>query len=117
MKETIKTLFEKSIELGDEEFTQEQISSKWIGNPSANQSEIESAEKRLGISLPKDYIELLTIANGFPTCTNNVEPSFQKVQGIDFYKYYKWNVIDSWKELAELEVEVNNLERAIMIAG
>lgn len=71
----------------------------------------------MGIKLPNDYIEMITIANGFPTCSNSVEPSFQKVQEIDYYRNYEYNVIDTWKELGELDEVINELEIAIMIAG
>jgi hypothetical protein len=46
-----------------------------------------------------------------------VEPSFQKVEEIDFYKNYQWNVIDTWKEMGELEDVVGELEKAIIVAG
>jgi len=117
MKETLEILFEKSIELGDEKFTDKQIKTKWCGNLPADKIEIENAEKRLGINLPQDYIELVTIANGFPTCSNSIEPTFQKVEKIDFYKNFQRNVINTWKEMEELDDVVNELERAIMIAG
>lgn len=117
MNETLEILFDKSIELGDENYTEEQIRTKWIGSLPANVTEIENAEKRLGIKLPQDYIEMVSIANGFPTCSNSVEPSFQKVGEIDFYRNFQWNVIDTWKEMGELNDVVSDLERAIMIAG
>lgn len=117
MKKNLEILFRKSIELGDENYTNEQIEVKWIGNPPACATDIENAENRLGIKLPNDYIEMITIANGFPTCSNSVEPSFQKVQEIDYYRNYEYNVIDTWKELGELDEVINELEMAIMIAG
>lgn len=117
MKETLETLFGKSIELGDEKYTEEQINTKWIGNPPVSSTEIENAEKRLGLKLPQDYIEMIRIANGFIICSMSVEPSFQKIDEIDFYRNFQWNVIDTWKEIGELDDVVSDLERAIMIAG
>ncbi|RKD92868.1 SMI1/KNR4 family protein [Mangrovibacterium diazotrophicum] len=117
MKETLEILFDKSIEFCDENYTEEQIKTKWIGNLPASGTEIENAEKRLGIKLPQDYIEMVSTANGFPPCSNSVEPSFQKVDEIDFYRNFQWNVIDTWKEMEELNDVVSDLERAIMIAG
>jgi hypothetical protein len=117
MKETLGILFDKSIELGDENYTEEQIKTKWIGNLPASSEEVENAEKRLGIKFPQDYIEMVRTANGFPTCSNSVEPSFQKVDEIDFYRNFQRNVIDTWKEMGELNDVVSDLERAIMIAG
>ena len=117
MKDTLNILFDKSIQLGEANYTEKQVELKWIGNPPVSSIEIEEAESRLGIIFPQDYIELLTIANGFPTCSNSVEPSFLKVSEIDFYKNYHWNVIDDWSETGELDDIVSELKRAIMIAG
>jgi len=117
MRKCLEILFEKSILLGQEKYSDTEIKSRWIGNPPATIHEIENTEKRLGLKLPQDYIELVTIANGFPTCSNSVEPSFQKVREIDFYKNFQGNVIDTWKEMGVLKDVVCELEKAIMIAG
>lgn len=117
MKRTLEILFEKSVVLGDEEYTDTQIQSKWIGNPPATIEEIDNTEKRLGLKLPQDYIAMVSIANGFPTSSNSVEPSFLKLEEVDFYKNYQWNVIDTWKEMGELNDVVCELEKAIIIAG
>ena len=117
MKKTLKTLFEKSITLGDQEYTNEQINSKWLGGIPATKGEIKNTEERLGLNLPLDYIELVTIANGFLTCSNSVEPSFQNISDIDFYKNFQWNVIDTWKEMGDTTSIVTQLENAIMIGG
>ena len=86
MRKTLENLFEKSILLGDEVYSKTQINSRWIGNPPATIDVIQNTERRLTLKLPQDYIELVTIANGFPTCCNSVEPSFQKLEEIDFIK-------------------------------
>lgn len=117
MKETLGILFKKSIELGDESYTKQQVITEWIGNPPANAIEIKNAEKRLGIKLPQDYIEMISTANGFLTCSNSVEPSFQKIEEIDFYRNFRWNVIGTWKEMGVMSDVVTELEKAIMIAG
>ena len=117
MKKTLEILFKKSIVLGDEIYTDKQINTNWIGNPPATKLAIENTENRLGIKLPDDYIDLVSIANGFPTCSNSVEPSFQKVEEIDYYRNFEWNAINTWKEIEELNDIVSELERAIMIAG
>ena len=117
MKETLEKLFKKSIEYSDKAYTTEQIKTKWIANPPISKVEIKKVEKRLGIKLPPDYIEMTTIANGFPTYPNSIEPAFQKLEEIDFYRNYQWNVIDTWKEIGGLDDDVADLERAIMIAG
>lgn len=44
MKRKIKILFEKSVELGDENYTNEQINSKWIEKSTASEIEIKQAK-------------------------------------------------------------------------
>ncbi|HEV8514005.1 MAG TPA: SMI1/KNR4 family protein [Cyclobacteriaceae bacterium] len=117
MKTILSKLFEKSIELGDETFSDDQIKSKWIGNHPATIDEIEKTERRLGIKLPSDYKEMLMVSNGFPTSTNAVEPTFQKVSEIDYYRNYEWNSIDLYKKTEELKEVGEELEGSIMIAG
>ena len=113
MKKTLSILFEKSIELGDEEYTKEQLSMKWIGNPPATFEEIKLTENRLGIELPSDYKEILLISNGFPTSTNALEPSFQKVNEIDYYRNFEWNCIDIWKNNDELKEIGRHLRKVL----
>lgn len=120
MKEKIKELFEKSIDLGDENYTNEQIKNKWIGKKPATENEIKEAENRLGIKLPNDYVNFLRITNGFLTCSKSIEPSFEDINKIDFYKNFKFNAISQWKSNCfdnEILEVVSSLERAIMIAG
>jgi hypothetical protein len=117
MKATLAKLFEKSIELGDETFSDDQIKAKWIGNPPATTDEIEATESRLGIKLPSDYKKMLLVSNGFPTSANAVEPTFQKISEIDYYRNYKWNTIDIYKTAEELKEVGEELEKSIMIAG
>ena len=46
MKDLIELLFKKSIELGDYEYTQEQINKQWIGNSPASKFKIEEIENK-----------------------------------------------------------------------
>jgi len=46
MKKTLAIFFEKSIELGDETFSDDQLKSKWIGNPPTTIEEIMETENR-----------------------------------------------------------------------
>ena len=117
MKKTLAILFKKSIELGDETYSDDQLKSKWIGNPPATIEEIMETENRLGIELPADYKEILLISNGFPTSSNTVEPTFQKVSEIDYYRNWEWNCIELWTNSEELNAVGEELERSILIAG
>lgn len=117
MKAILSQLFEKSVALGDEEYSDEQKVAKWIGNPPATSENIRQAEKRLNVILPEDYKQMLLVANGFPTSNNSVEPSFEAISEVDYYRNYKFNAIDSWRDLGGLDDVVDELEKAILIAG
>ena len=113
----IKLLFQKSIELNRGEFTQKEIQSNWIGNPPTTLSKIEAIEKKLNVSFPNDYKELLLICNGFKPFYNSVEPSFLPVEEIDYTKNIHSYITDfSSGEDDFVEVE-KKLQRSILIAG
>ena len=82
----IKELFQKSIELGDVEYSYEELKSNWLGNRPAKIETIRKLEEKLEVSFPDDYIELLLVANGFKTSNDAVEPSFLPVEEVDYFK-------------------------------
>ena len=50
-------------------FTAEQRRSRWLGHPPATVVAIATAEERLGLPLPSDYVAFLRTSNGFPAWT------------------------------------------------
>lgn len=117
MKSILSQLFNKSIEHGVESFSQDQIDTKWLGNPAATNNAIETIEIQFGVKFPQDYIDLLLTSNGFPSCDKSIEPSFHPIEKIIPYKNYQWNCIDDYKAHQELKEHAEALERAILIAG
>ena len=117
MQELLTQLFENSIEFGDVKYTKKQVENKWIGNPPATAHQIYDTEQRLNINLPKDYISLILVSNGFQTSLNDVEPSFLKIEDIDFYSNYEYRVTDTWKEMGLGKDIMEELERSILVAG
>lgn len=117
MKEVLKQISIKSIELGDTnyELSKEQIDSVWIGFKQATRNEIENVEKRLGVKLPADYVEFLLITNGF-SAANSVEPSFCAIDKVDFLKNVDPELYEIWIETGNLEVG-NKLKTGIKIGG
>jgi len=107
----IKVLFRKSIELGGVEYSHNEIKSNWIGNRPASIKMINEAEKKLKTLFPKDYKELLLIANGFKTSSEEVEPSFLPVEEIDYLKNIFPSIIESYEDT------LKELEDSILIAG
>ncbi len=117
MKNHLSQLFQKSIALGDVDYSEIQKSTQWLGNPPATKEEIKKAELRLGLNLPSDYQEMLSLCNGFLTSSFDIEPSFLSVKDVDFYRNYTYNCIDIFKETPELIEVASCLERSILIAG
>lgn len=101
MKNLLIDISRKAIKYEDFNFTIEQIEKEWLGNIPATESEILDTEVRLGIKLPKDYIEFLKITNGF-SAPNDIEPSFEKIEEIDYLKNVDEFTIEAYG-LAELE--------------
>nr|WP_294862481.1 SMI1/KNR4 family protein [uncultured Fluviicola sp.] len=117
MNQLLKEISSKAIELGDYNFalSKEQIDSLWIGYEPTTKSEIEKVEKRLGISLPQDYVDFLLITNGFHAATG-VEPSFCKTNDIDYLKNVDSELYEIWIETGNIEVG-NRLKTAIKVGG
>ena len=66
MKELLYQISKTAIEIGDLNFSSEQIQSIWLGNKvGATDFEINLKEKDLGVKLRKDYIEFIKLTNGF----------------------------------------------------
>ncbi|OWU89633.1 SMI1/KNR4 family protein [Flavobacterium sp. WLB] len=80
-----------------------------MGTISATEEQINKAENKLGIKLPQDYIEFIKITNGF-SAPNDIEPSFESIENIDYLKNIEPFVIEAYSYLPELK-------NAILIAG
>ena len=117
MRKILTDLFQKSLSTKDNNyFTSEQIKNNWIGNLPATEKEIEETELRLGIQLPADYKEFLKIANGYPTYNDAVEPSFEKINQIQYLKDFYPDVIDIWRDTGNEEIS-KELSKSIIVAG
>ena len=117
MKNLLSLLFEKSIELGDSVYSDEQIEKKWIGNPETTLVEINKVELKLNVNFPDDYKNLLLISNGFLTSADSVEPSFIPVQKVDYLKNVFPDLVKIWTESEPNGTFEKELERSIIIAG
>ena len=118
MKNLIKKLFEKSIELGDVKYSEKEVNTNWIGNPPTSKGRIKVVEQKLEVAFPDDYKELVLIANGFKTSTYSVEPSFLPIEEVEYFRKLYPDVPEMFrggnKEFDEIGI---NLEKSIVIAG
>ncbi|MGB1041147.1 MAG: SMI1/KNR4 family protein [Flavobacteriales bacterium] len=116
MKELLKDISKIAIELKEEQivFSNEQIKNIWIGYNPSNDNEIINIEKKLGITLPKEYKEFMKITNGFSQSTIT-EPEFYSIDKIDWLKNVDDELINIWKENGLKDIG-EQLERAIIVA-
>ena len=115
MNSLLKKISEKAIELADFEFTQEQTENKWLGTKPATESEIKLTEKRLGIEFPTDFKLFLSITNGF-SAPNDIEPTFEPIDKIDFLKNIDSFIIQAYSLDAIAEIG-KQLEKSIVVGG
>jgi RNA polymerase subunit RPABC4/transcription elongation factor Spt4 len=109
MEKLLIAISEKAIKYEDFNFSREQIENNWLGTIPATEKQISETEKKLGIKLPKDYIDFIKVTNGF-SAPNDVEPSFENIENIDFLKNIEPFAIEAYSYLSELK-------NAILIAG
>jgi hypothetical protein len=116
MKELLLAISILSIKLGDanENASKIQIQNNWLGFEPAKKEEVINTEKRLNIILPEDYKEFLKITNGF-SAPNTVEPTFMKVEDVDFLKNIDPEFVEIWGE-GDPEID-RVLKKSILIAG
>lgn len=116
MKQILQEISELAILLNDEDFTNEQQRSKWLGYPAATDAEISALQNRLQISLPADYIEFLKICNGFAV-HSSVHPSFAPASQVDYLKNVDEDLIDIWGTFEELADVTAALAKSIKVGG
>lgn len=112
----LKQISELAIKAGDTDYSSEQIESNWLGTHPARIDEIEFAEEKLGIKLPKDYIDFLLITNGFTATNNCTEPRFEIVENIEYLAKIDDFIIEVWNQNG-LEDIGKELARSILIGG
>lgn len=115
MEEILKQISVQSILLGDEDFTELELTSKWLGKAPAPVEAITAAENRLGISFPDDYKKFLRICNGFSSPSNATEPFFDPVERIDYLRNLDPELIVIWSEHEELQDIAQQLKESIRI--
>jgi cell wall assembly regulator SMI1 len=116
MKNLLKEISVLGIKLNESAFTDEQKDLQWLGTDPASAAEIKLTEHRLGVEFPEDYKEFLFITNGFFTPVNSTEPTFERIDKVDYLKNIDNFLIELWQreELVEIGKE---MARSIVIAG
>ncbi len=115
MKELLSILFKKAIELRDFEFDSVKAKNNWLGNGTLIKGEIEGFEKKLKVTLPSDFKELLLLTNGFPALTN-IDPSFLRIKEIIHFRNYKYFDLELWND-PDSKLEYEQLKRCLLVGG
>jgi hypothetical protein len=115
MKQLLQSISEQALKLTSDFYTEVEIASQWIGrNPATNEA-IAEAEKRLGVKLPRDVVELYKSSNGTSIILNQTFGAFMPIEQIDWLKNADAYLIECYAEMGE--VYVNDLKNSIIIAG
>lgn len=116
MKDILKEISVLAIQSNRASFTNEHKNLKWLGNDPASIEEIKAAEHQLGVELPEDYKNFLLTTNGFFTPCDSTEPTFEKVDKIDYLINIDDFAIEVWHQDALIEVG-KELSRSIVVGG
>jgi SMI1 / KNR4 family (SUKH-1) len=115
MKSLLQKISKEAISLNPNFFTNEEKTTQWIGrNPATNEG-ITEAEKKLGITLPDDVVELYKTSNGTSVILNQCKSAFMQIEQIDWLKNADPYLIECYAEMGE--AYVNDLKNSIIIAG
>jgi SMI1 / KNR4 family (SUKH-1) len=115
MKTLLEQLSKEAVALNPDFFTDEEKTTKWIGRSPATDEAIANAEKKLGIKLPNDVIELYKASNGTSVILNQSKSAFIPIEQIDWLKNADAYLIECYAEMGE--AYVNDLKNSIIIAG
>jgi hypothetical protein len=116
MKSILKEISILAIQLNDRAFNNDQNNLNWLGNTPGSENEIKSAESRLGVVFPEDYKDFLLATNGFFTPDDAIEPTFEKIENVDYLKNIDGFLINVWNEGTLIDVG-KQLTNAIVVGG
>lgn len=117
MKEILVAISLLSLKFGEGEFASSvQKENNWLGFEPATEQQILDAEKRLNVELPADYKDFLLITNGF-TAPTTIDPSFMKIEDIDYLSNLDPFAIEVWSQYEELRDVAEALKRSILVGG
>lgn len=89
-----------AIEQDPELYSEDRISSKWLGNDPATEEDILAAEARIGMQLPADYRAFLKVANGFAS-HGYTTPSLVRAGEIDWLSVLDEDLVEFVENILE----------------
>jgi hypothetical protein len=115
MKALLKQISKEAITLNPDFYTEEEKKVQWIGRNAVTAEAIIDSEKKLGIKLPKDVIELYKTSNGTSVILNQTFGGFATIEQIDWLKNADPYLIECYAEMGE--AYISDLKNSIIIAG
>ncbi len=115
MKKILQQLSKEAIKCNPDLFSKQEKAEQWIGRNPASDEAIAAVEKKLGVILPEDVIELYKVSNGTSVILNQTFSGFIPIEQIDWLKNADSNLIECYAEMGE--AYVNDLKNSIIIAG
>ncbi len=115
MKALLLQISKEALTLNPDFFSEVEKTTLWIGRPPATGEAIVEAEKKLGVTLSNDVIELYKTSNGTSVILNQTFGAFDTIEKIDWLKNADPYLIECYAEMGE--AYVNDLKNSIIIAG
>ncbi len=115
MKELLEQFFVLALLLNKGDFTNQQHETKWIGNNPATVESVILAESRLGVKLPKSYIEFLKASDGLMDIGTSTSLEFLPVAKIGYLKDLDSELVEIWSENNKKYGKI--LAESILIGG
>jgi cell wall assembly regulator SMI1 len=115
-KQLLEKISEVSILQNDVDFPPEIIESKWLGKPPATVTELENAEKSLGIKLPEDYKEFLLTTNGFESISIT-GVTLAPIDKIDLLININRQLVEIWTSNLNDKIFNKNFSESIVVGG
>jgi hypothetical protein len=111
-KDLLKYIAKKAVEKGDYEGKVETLTKRAV-----KKEEIEDAEKRLGIKLPKEYKDFLLVSNGLESFGLN--PTLHDVSKIDWLKKLDPQMVEIWTgSMGEIDKKfAESFSNSLLIGG
>jgi SMI1 / KNR4 family (SUKH-1) len=115
MKDLLYNISRNAIKLDPGHFSEKEKAEQWIGRKPASDQEIMATETRLGIKLPKDYVEFLKTSNGTSEILSHTFSDFLEASKIEWLNIIDKYLIECYAEMGKEYIE--NLENSILVAG
>jgi hypothetical protein len=115
LKYLLQQISQNAIDLNPENYSKKEKKDIWIGQIPATTEAIADAQRRLGLILPEDIVELYKISNGTSEILRQTFGGFDAIESIDWLKKLQPETIEAYAGMGKEYME--NLTNSIVISG